>query len=219
VIRYPTASNLDEFKLLETIADVTWAGGPDDLDDAELVVLPGSKHVAADLEWLRRVGVAAAVAAAARRGRRVLGICGGMQMLGERLVDKAGVDGSGAGLGLLPLQTNFRAAKRAQRVETAFEPLPAPWHELSSRVLRGYEIRHGESHALAPVHEALPGRRGFVAGSVLGITVHGALESPGLVAALLGSTPAYTLDDVFDALADVAEARLDLGYLADLAGV
>src|SRR2546421_6018676 len=52
IVRYPTASNLDEFRLIEQVVQVVWAHAPDDLDDATLVVLPGSKHVAADLQWL-----------------------------------------------------------------------------------------------------------------------------------------------------------------------
>src|SRR5205814_1588449 len=83
---------------LEQVARVEWVTVPHELDGADLVVLPGSKHVAADLAWLRRTGLADAVAAHARSGRRVLGICGGLQMLGERLEDEAGVDGSAEGL-------------------------------------------------------------------------------------------------------------------------
>jgi len=53
IVRYPTASNLDEFKRLEEVAAVVWAVRPADLDDAELIILPGSKHVSRDLAWLR----------------------------------------------------------------------------------------------------------------------------------------------------------------------
>src|SRR5262249_6189513 len=81
VVRYPTASNLDELKLVEQVADVRWATAPEHLDGAELVILPGSKHVAADLTWLRATGVADAIAARVATGGRVLSICGGTMML------------------------------------------------------------------------------------------------------------------------------------------
>jgi adenosylcobyric acid synthase len=262
IVRYPTASNLDEFKGVGQVADVVWARTPADLAETRLVVLPGSKHVARDLAWLRARGLAAAVAAAARQGTRVLGICGGLQMLGEEVVDAAGVDGTDSGLGLLPVRTVFERSKRTESVEVAFGSLPEPWEPLTDLTLRGYEIRHGETKATggpcptpglsqasgveipqgessarvpsptpgssqasgsAPARpgpvEALPGGRGFLAGAVLGITVHGALEEPAIVAALLGAAPSRPLEAVFEGLADAVEERLDLDYLSDLAGV
>jgi adenosylcobyric acid synthase len=219
VVRYPTASNLDEFKALEEVVDLIWASSPADLEGAELVVLPGSKHVEADLHWLRGSGLARGIVELAAQGQRVLGICGGLQMLGEKLVDEGGVDGDSVGLGLLPLETVFRAAKRTELVDVSFGRLEGHWCSLGGLALRGYEIRHGETLATARLDEALPDRRGFVAGSVLGVTVHGLFETPAVVAALFGEGPARSLDAVFDELADVVEERLDVSYLAALAEV
>ena len=218
-IRYPTASNLDELKPLEAVAEVVWARSAADLDRAGLVVLPGSKNVSADLAWLRERGLAEAIRGAAQRGTRVLGICGGLQMLGDELLDPAGVDGDAAGLGLLRVRTTFSREKRIEALEVAFERLPDPWAALGGLRARGYEIRHGETVADRPVHEVLPGGRGFAAGCVLGVTVHGLLEDPAVVRALLGTAPARSLEHVFDALADLAEERLDMDELARLAGV
>ena len=218
-IRYPTASNLDELKPLEAVAQVVWARSAADLDRAGLVVLPGSKNVSADLAWLRERGLAEAIRGAAQRGTRVLGICGGLQMLGDELLDPAGVDGDAAGLGLLRVRTTFSREKRIEALEVAFERLPDPWAALGGLRARGYEIRHGETVADGPVHEVLPGGRGFAAGCVLGVTVHGLLEDPAVVRALLGTAPARSLEHVFDALADLAEERLDMDELARLAGV
>jgi len=94
VVRYPTASNLDELKPLEQVAHVRWARCTADLDGADLVLLPGSKHVTADLAWLRAVGIAQAVASSTVP---VIGICGGLQMLGCELTDEVGVDGNEIG--------------------------------------------------------------------------------------------------------------------------
>jgi adenosylcobyric acid synthase len=172
-----------------------------------------------DLAWLRERGLDRAIAERAGRGGRVLAICGGLQLLGGTIDDEAGVDGSGTGLGLLPLETVFRAEKRVERVETAFATLAEPWVALGGLAFAGYEIRHGEVVATGPVAEAVPGGRGFVDGSVLGLSLHGALESPDVVAALVGRRPGRDLEAVFEELADLVEARLDVEALARLAGV
>jgi adenosylcobyric acid synthase len=218
VVRYPTASNLDEFKALEQVAGVRWVDTAHRLNDADLVVLPGSKHVAADLAWLIRSGLAEAIQERARSGRRVLGICGGLQMLGERIEDPAGVDGPGEGLGLLPLRTTFHSSKQTAPISTRFSDLPAHWSALSSKPLNGYEIRHGESVPTAVGVEALPNGRGFVAGPVLGVYPHGLFEQPELVAALVGKLPTRALDQVFDEIADAVESNLDVSALLEAVG-
>jgi adenosylcobyric acid synthase len=219
VVRYPTASNLDEFKQLEQVADLRWAARPDELERAELVILPGSKHVAADLAWLARSGLADAVRERVRRGRRVLGICGGMQMLGERIEDAAGVDGTADGLALLPLRTRYTAAKQTGITSTRFGPLPEPWAALAGKSFAGYQIRHGRTETSGPVAEALPENLGFANGPVLAIYLHGLFDQPELLAALLGALPARTLEQTFDELADAVEAHLDLAPLLDQIGV
>ena len=210
VVRYPTASNLDEYRRLEQVACVEWVTEPHRLAGATLVVLPGSKHVAADLAWLRRTGLAAAVAARTAAGGRVLAICGGLEMLGGALYDEAGVDGSARGLGLLPVRTRFERTKVTREVSVSFGELPEPWAALSGVEFDGYEIRHGR---LEPELDVV------ARGSVLGLTAHGALESARVLEALFGRAPARSLDAVFDELADSVEKHLDCGRLRELAGV
>ena len=192
--------------------------GPDELDGGELVVLPGSKHVAADLAWLRRAGFAER-SSRAPPASAVLGICGGLQMLGDRIDDPAGVDGNGHGLGLLPVYTRFDRDKRLERVTSRFAPLPEPWAPLTGAEVHGYEIRHGAVVGQDGAVAALPEGRGFVAGSVLGITLHGVLESSDVAGALVGRRPNEGLDAVFDALADAVDEHLDMALLDRLAGV
>jgi adenosylcobyric acid synthase len=216
-LRYPTASNLDELKPLEQIADLAWARRTQDLEGADLVILPGSKHVAADLAWLRRHELDQAIHAAASRGTRVLGICGGLQMLGREIVDAADVDGDAVGLGLLPVVTRFERTKRVEAVDVTFRPLPPRWDVLSGLSFRGYEIRHGVTTAEGSGTEVIVGGRGFAHGSVLGITVHGAFEQPELLAALFGRKPPRPLERVFEELADLVDERLDMDALARLA--
>lgn len=209
VVRYPTASNLDEYRLLEQVACVAWVTEPASIDGAELVVLPGSKHVAADLAWLRRSGLADAIAARAAAGGRIVGVCGGLQMLGRRLDDAAGVDGSAEGLALLPVTTRFERDKLTRRANVAFGELPAPWEPLDGLAFDGYEIRHGR---LQPDLEVV------ASGPVLGVAAHGAFESEQVLEALFGRVPARSLDAAFDELADAVEEHLDANALLELAG-
>jgi adenosylcobyric acid synthase len=220
VIRYPTASNLDEFRVLEEVSDVVWARTPQQLVGADLVVLPGSKHVAADLDWLLARGFAPALRQRAAADRPILGICGGLQILGAEIVDVAGVDGTRAGLGLLATSTTFAAAKATRITATAFaDELPAPWRELAGMTVVGYEIRHGKSEIVGPTAEAVPGGLGFVSGSVLGVYLHGLFEQSALSRALVGSAATTTLDVTFERLADVVDSVLDTQLLDRLAGL
>jgi adenosylcobyric acid synthase len=217
VVRYPTASNLDEFKALQQVVRLRWAAAPEEVERADLLVLPGSKHVAADLCWLRRSGIAAAVCRRVAHGGAVLGICGGMQMLGGSICDEGDVDGSADGLGLLPIRTSFARSKKTERSSVRFSELPQPWSALSGRAIDGYQIRHGSSLATAPLAAAMPDGLGFVDGPVLGIYLHGLFEQREVVSALFGEGPARSLEDTFEALADAIEAHVEVGALLDRA--
>ena len=219
IVRYPTASNLDEFKQLDQVADLNWLDGADGAEatyGADLLVLPGSKHVAADLAWLAGCGLAEAVRGRARAGRPVLGVCGGLQMLGDRIEDEAGIDGTADGLGLLPLRTTYAAAKQTEHTSTRFRPLPEPWAALTGKTFRGYQIRHGQTETTAPVAEALPAGLGFIDGPVLGIYLHGLFEQPELLSALFGDAPWRSLEQAFDELADAVEPHLDFDALLEV---
>jgi adenosylcobyric acid synthase len=220
VIRYPTASNLDEFRVLEEVSDVVWARRARHLVGADLVVLPGSKHVTADLDWLLAREFAPALRKRAAAGRPILGIYGGLQMLGAEIVDAAGVDGTRAGLGLLATSTTFAAAKATRLTATAFSAeLPGPWRGLAGMTVEGYEIRHGTSEVVGPTAEVLPDGLGFVRGSVLGIYLHGLFEQPALSRAVVGSAATTTLDMTFERLADAVDSVLDNELLDRLVGV
>jgi len=125
VIAYPRISNLDEFQPLKNIPGVRlmWVRSPSELAGlaaSDWIILPGSKSTSADLAWLRVQGLDAAVAQHAGQGGAVLGVCGGLQMLGEALVDPQGVDGNAPGLGLLPLVTVFETDKTVRHTQTRF---------------------------------------------------------------------------------------------------
>ena len=211
VVRYPTASNLDELKPLERVARVRWITTPGALDGMRFVVLPGSKHVASDLAWLRASGLADELVAS---DVPLLGICGGMQMLGERIEDPAGVDGDANALGLLPLRTVFRREKTTRPVEARFGAVAGPWRALSGACFRGYEIRHGSTTGAAPA--VLPEGLGFASGRILALAAHGLFEQPDVRARLFGAAGDGSLEQAFDELADAVERHLDLSALMPL---
>jgi adenosylcobyric acid synthase len=222
VIAYPRISNLDEFQPLKNVAGVRlrWARTPADAAGADWIILPGSKNTAADLAWLRAQGLDRAVAEHAGRGGRVLGICGGLQMLGEALLDPNAIAGNGPGLGLLPLVTLFEGEKTVRRTAVRLEELTGAWSPLSRLALQGYEIHQGRTaqHAgMAQGRVALANGLGWqnVEGNVLGVYVHGLFEDAGVLQALFGAR-ARTLDDVFDGLADVVEEHFEAGILPGL---
>ena len=222
VIAYPRISNLDEFQPLKNVAGVhlRWARVPADVAGADWIILPGSKNTAADLAWLRAQGLDRAVAEHAARGGRVLGICGGLQMLGEALVDPHDIAGNGPGLGLLPLVTLFEPEKTVHRRTVRFGELAGPWSPLSRLAVEAYEIHQGRTAQHAGMPEgrvALPDGLGWqnVQGNVLGVYVHGLFEDAGVLQALFGAR-ARTLESVFDGLADVVEKHFETGVLPGL---
>ncbi|MDO5692643.1 MAG: cobyric acid synthase [Pseudomonadota bacterium] len=230
IVAYPRISNLDEFQPLKNVPGLrlSWVRTPAALHGADTVILPGSKATASDLAWLRAQGLDAAIAQHAARGARVLGICGGLQMLGEALIDLHGVesrgaDGNGPGLGLLPLVTAFDPHKTVRRTEARFGEAVGAWSALSGVTASGYEIHSGQTAqhpAMAAggdvAREVIPGLAWQnAAGNVLGCYLHGLFEDAAVLRALFGAR-APSLDAVFDGLADALERSCEPGALKAL---
>ncbi len=228
VIAYPRISNLDEFQPLHNVPGLRllWARRPADLAGLQArdwVILPGSKHTSADLAWLRQQGLDAAIARHVQQGGALLGICGGLQMLGEAMIDLHGIDGNAPGLGLLPLVTQFAADKTVEKTTARFDALAGPWAALSGLAVSGYEIHHGQSqghsamlaagHVLREVMPGLAWQDG--SGQVLGTYLHGLFEQPAVLQALFGAE-VPTLETVFEGLADFVERHFEADALAGL---
>jgi len=225
VVAYPRLSNLDEFQPLRSLPGVrlNWAREPAQLEAADWIILPGSKAVAADLAWLRAQKLDAVISRHAAAGKPLLGICGGLQMLGESLLDPYQIDGNAPGLGLLPLVTQFEREKLLRPAQLQFgADLPAPWAALNGVAVQGYEIHHGRTAqhpSMAPAQVALRDADGAAVGwqqgSVLGLYAHGLFEQPALLRALFGAE-VQTLDAVFDGLADFIDRHFEAGRLLQL---
>jgi adenosylcobyric acid synthase len=142
-----------------------------------VLVLPGTKNTLSDLRWLKQNGLADAVLSAAQKGAVVIGICGGFQILGQRLADPKGVAGDAGeeeGLGLLPVETWFSEDKEVRNVEAIFEG--ERWNT--------YEIHMGKTRTTGPceplVHVADssgPREEGCRIGKIWGTYLHGFFEA------------------------------------------
>ena len=206
VVRLPRISNFDDVEALEHEPGVAvrFVDDPTALADADLVMLPGSKNTAGDLAWLRATGLADAILARAASGAPILGICGGCQMLGQRIEDPHGVESGEvqlAGLGLLPLATRFGLDKRTTQV-TAHVASPSFLTDGSAlgEPIAGYEIHMGTVEPTGPVRRAfaLDTRNhspvtalddGAVGGggSIVGTMLHGLFENDALRARTLAA--------------------------------
>ena len=195
VVRLPRIANFTDFAPLERIPGVSvrYAASPAALGNPDLIVLPGSKNTMEDLLWLRQNGLEAAVKKHAAAGGAVLGICGGYQMLGERLADPDGVEHGGTlcGLGLLPVRTVFAKEKTRTRVTGRFERAEGIFSGLSGAAFEGYEIHMGRTERdCPPLMELRTGRGegkpdGASRGNVCGSYVHGLFDSGETAAALV----------------------------------
>ena len=183
VARLGRISNFTDFDALahEPGVSVRFTESPGELLDADLAVLPGTKATVDDLRLLRSRGLDRAFAERARLGLPTLGICGGYQMLGGKIVDGVESDTPRVpGLGLLPVETTFEPGKVLARPEGS-----APG--FGDAPVSGYEIHHGRTRLLdgTPLFVTGTGTEGCRAGAILGTSWHGVLESDAFRRALL----------------------------------
>ncbi|WP_313406150.1 cobyric acid synthase [Stutzerimonas kunmingensis] len=227
----PRISNHTDFDplRLHPQVDLQFVGPGQPVPPADLIILPGSKSVRADLAWLRAIGWDRVIQRHLRYGGKLLGICGGLQMLGTRIADPLGLEGAAgesAGLGLLDFATVLEADKQLRNVQGRLLPEGVP--------VSGYEIHAGVSSGPAlerPAVQLDDGRcDGAIStdGQILGTYLHGLFEGPEACAALLrwaGLEVVQTVDyhglrerDI-ERLADLVETHLDTARLRALCGL
>lgn len=224
----PRIANFDDFDALAQEPSVRLTMVPPGQPipaSARLVIIPGSKAVIADLAFLRAQGWDIDIAAHARRGGHVLGICGGYQMLGQLVRDPQGLEGppgSAAGLGLLPGETVLKAGKTV--TETTATCL------VHGTPVVGYEIHMGVTTSdAAPLLQRSDGRfDGAVSadGRIAGTYVHGLFNQGETRAAWLrrlgapstGENQSAIIDTALDRVAEALERALPCDRLLELAG-
>lgn len=226
---FPRISNHTDFDALRLHpqVDLCYVGPDQPIPPADLIILPGSKSVRQDLQWLKEQGWDQAIQKHLRYGGKLLGICGGYQMLGNTLNDPLGVEGApglSKGLGLLEIDTLLAEHKQLRRVEGTLN--------LDNSIIRGYEIHCGETSGPGlnrpTVKLDIDGNTGRQDGAishdgqVMGTYLHGLFEHPESCSSLLkwaGLEAPVLLDQSaireqqLDRLARTLEQTLDLNTL------
>lgn len=174
LVLYPYASNLDEWDPLryEPGVSVVPIRARRRLDGFDAILLPGSKNTAASLAYLVTSGLAEELRAAAAAGARVLGVCGGAQILGRSIHDPEGVESDARkteALGLLDIETTFRRQKTVRRTKLVIGGLGGLD---GAATLDTYEIHHGEVVSGPRARATLAGGLGWGEGTVEGVMVH-----------------------------------------------
>jgi adenosylcobyric acid synthase len=153
IIALPSLANFTDFDPLfeEPSLCLRYCHRPDQLEPADVVLIPGSKETVKDLAWMREVGLAAAVLRHHARGALTVGICGGMQMLGREILDPNAIEtaGSARGLGLLPIQTVLQPEKITVNAQAILCERELFGQAVEIDSLRGYEIHVGETTYLS----------------------------------------------------------------------
>ena len=179
ILRLPHISNFTDFTPLEThpLLGIRYVRTPEELGVPDLVILPGTKNTMDDLAWMKQQGLDAAVQKLAAGGKPVLGVCGGYQMLGEKLFNPEHLEGpleELAGLGLLPTQTVFKNNKIRTRVSAEVTGGP-----LAGAKIDGYEIHMGVTEIRGENFCLLENgqQEGCVRDNIFGTYLHGLFDT------------------------------------------
>ena len=177
VVALPHISNFTDFNVLERHPEVNlfYITDPEDVDEADIIIIPGSKNTLADLNHLRKRGFAGRIIRAREAGKSVIGICGGYQMMGMMISDPDGVEGEIRqlpGLGLLPVSTVLTDSKTTRQVQFRFLD--------SEEMCAGYEIHMGHTESNSPLTKNMDGGQDgcFVDERCYGSYIHGILDNP-----------------------------------------
>ena len=226
VVRLPRISNFTDFNVLEYMEDVSvrYVRTPRDFGKPDLLILPGTKNTMADLLHIRQSGMEAKILKYAAKGKPIIGICGGYQMLGQKLSDPHGVEHGGEidGMQLLPHGTIFSLEKVTRKTAGRLSDVSGIFRALSGKEFNGYEIHMGLQESDKNIINS---------GNVYGTYIHGIFDKSGVAAAVVealfkekGLEPKensdFDLDEYkqeqYDTLAEAVEKSLDVNMLLDI---
>ena len=234
VIKLPHISNFTDFNPLSRRKEIAmkYITSPKEMEDADLVIIPGTKNTLYDLRWLKSMGFNHDNL----EMRNLIGICGGFQMLGNELIDEYGVEEGGTeeGLKLLNFSTIFANEKTTRQTET--EVINSPdFMDLCNFTIQGYEIHMGST--IDPnenpfTKSDITDNGGFVNNNIMGTYIHGIFENDNFVDAIISglinkSGKKITIDTNFidfdiykesqyELLADLIEESLDIDVILDI---
>ena len=194
VVRLPRISTFTDFSVLEATSGVSvrYVTSTRELKNPDMIIIPGTKNTISDLLWMRQCGLEAAIKKLVSNGTVLIGICGGYQMLGERITDKCGAEGGGsvAGMELLPTVTDFEEEKHRTRVSGTIVSGEGVLG-LSGAEVDGYEIHMGKTtlaEGASPLVKLTNGAfDGCAKGNVYGSYLHGFFDNQSCRNAVLSS--------------------------------
>lgn len=235
-IPFPSVSNAQDLEpwASDPGIDIQPAQNPNQIAQADILILPGSKNTLADFDWLTASGLTPAILQLAQNGRPIIGVCGGFQMLGETLDDPLARDGTGgarSALGLLPVSTTFEANKTVRQVTASFAEdtwMPYEIHMGITRPSANSSTSTAHIFNCTAEHSA-PFTEGIALHNVLGTYLHGCFESPAfrrhLCTIARPNLDAHSLinpqpwrlekERIYDGMAELLAKHLNLGPILD----
>jgi adenosylcobyric acid synthase len=250
IIQLPHISNFDDFDPLtrEKGVNIRYVSDANEIGSPHLIILPGSKTTMLDLSWMERQGINQKIRSLEDKGTPIIGICGGYQMLGNKLYDPNGIESDikeASGLGILPITTIFEGTKETHRVKAEVIGNHGLLAEGNPTTITGYEIHMGRTYG---ENNSIPfkiiersdedsGKDAILDGSinyhgnVFGTYIHGLFHNVELrqsilrqVAKINGieldlSGQQLVLDQEYDKLADWVRSSLDMDLIYSITGL
>ncbi len=220
VILLPYLSNYTDFNVLEKDERVHlyYSQDPNDIEEADIIIIPGSKNTIEDLQFIRKKGIAKTILKAQQQHKKIIGICGGYQMLGNTIKDPLGIESdikTIPGLGILPIETTLTDKKTTVQCSFTYKSYPEKCH--------GYEIHMGKtiSEEIAPLNNVNQKNEGFISQNCWGTYIHGILDNTIVINDILSD---FTTEkkhfnyqeyknENYDKLADLLHEHLDVNAI------
>lgn len=221
VVRLPRISNFTDFDSLMSLnyVNLVYANNPKDLLNCDLIIIPGTKNTIADLRWLKATGFFDVIKGLSREVP-IIGICGGYQMLGERIEDPEQIEGgeSETGFGFIKMVTRLNKDKTLRKSEGIVSGATGRLSFLNGKSYKGYEIHNGESYFTEDASLGLPICKEIELAGVYGSYVHGIFDYLDLYD---GGSNDYDKkrNEEFEKIADSISDNLDMEYIKEIMGL
>ncbi len=242
VVKVPHISNFTDFDVFDQVRGVAvhYVTTPGEIEKMDALILPGSKNTIYDMKWLKETGIESAIKKFSAKGKVLFGICGGYQMLGDRITDPLKVEAGGeiTGLGLLPVVTKLTSSKQTVQVSGKILNSSGILEKMEDLNFTGYEIHMGETSirngSEDAVKEFTDRQTGYCMNNIYGTYVHGFFDDKKVVKTFVQSIAdskgvSLELDTVedyktikereYDRLADTMREYMNMNLIYEMIGI
>jgi len=242
VVKVPHISNFTDFDVFDQVQGVAihYITRPSEAERMDALILPGSKNTIYDMKWLKETGLESAIKKHSAKGKLLLGICGGYQMLGHTITDPLNVEAGGeiSGLGLLPVITTLTSHKQTIQCTGTISDPTGMLEKMRGVSYTGYEIHMGETSikngSEAIVREFTGNKTGYCMNNIYGTYVHGIFDDKDVIRSFtkcLSEHMGISLElnqiedyrDVkereYDRLANTMREYMDMNLIYDMIGI